>query len=183
MAATIAEEFDPADLASSGPPLYIRKVPRRRHWRGDDGMSADDRVKNAVSRVFPSDEGRVSVFRVENAIDLCRVVIGLNSGRGSLAEQLELLGITSSDLESAGVSVEQTPGDTACIHANAHHYDLIHDDAAIERLVRLLVENGRQDHRYKRHQMKLAAETALAIGCRATESELPSCECESHGPS
>lgn len=178
MAATIAEEFDPADLASSGPPFYIRKVPRRRHWRGDDGMSVDERVRNAVVEVFPSDEGRVSVFRVENAVDLYRVAIGLNSGRGSLAEQLELLGITSKDLESAGLSVEQTPGDTACLHANARHYDLIHDEAAIERLVRQLIEDDRQDHRYKK-QMKLAAEAALKIGCRAAESELTSCECES----
>lgn len=178
MAATITEEFDPAGLASSGPPFYVRKVPRRRHWRGGDGMSIDQRVSHAAAEVFPSDDGRVSVFRVEDAIDLYRVAIGLNSGRGSLAEQLELLGITSSDLESAGVTVEQTPGDTSCLHANARHYDLIHDDAAIERLVRRLIEDGRQDHRYKK-QMKLAAETALAIGCRATDSELPNCECQS----
>ncbi|MCC5786070.1 MAG: hypothetical protein JJU33_05155 [Phycisphaerales bacterium] len=177
MAKSIAEDFDPSGLSSAGPPIFVRKVSRRRHWRGEDGMTLDERIHHAAAEVFTNDDGRVSVFKVENADDFYRVAIGLNSGRGSLKEQLEILGITPGDIEASGLALEQTPGDTDCLHANARHYDIIHDDAAIERLVRRLVDQGRLDHRYKK-QMERAAQSALAIGCRATESTLPQCQCE-----
>ena len=117
------------------------------------------------------------MFRVEDATDLHRIAIGLNSNRGSLTEQLEVLGITPEDIETSGLVLEQTPGDTQCHHANSRHYDIIHDEAAIEQLVRILVESGREDHRFKK-QMKRAAEAAQMIGCHATKSDDSACQCQ-----
>lgn len=178
MVQTIAKDFDPSDLSSAGPPIFVRKVTRRHHWRGDEAMTNDERVEHAAAAVFTNDGGRVSVFKVDNAEDFHRIAIGLNSGRGSLKEQLDILGITSADIEASGLRLEKTEGETACLHANERHYDLIYDEAAIEWLVRHLIEQGRLDHRYKK-QMERAAHAALAIGCRATESTLPNCLCQS----
>jgi len=177
MAQTIAEAFDPSGLSSAGPPVFVRKVPKRRHWRGKDGMSVEERVRHAAAEVFRNDGGRVSVFRVENADDLHRVAIGLNSGRSSLTEQLDILGITPEDIEACDLAMERTPGDTKCLHANERHYDIMHDDDAIERLVRRLIDQDRRDHRYKK-QMNGAAQAARDIGCRATETTQPRCQCQ-----
>ncbi len=176
METTIAEDFDPSGLLSAGPPIFVRKVSRRRHWRCD-GMTPEERVRHAAAEVFTNDDGRVSVFKVENADDFHRVAVGLNSGRSNLSEQLEILGITPEDIKASGLAIERTRGDTACLHANERHYDIIHEEHAIERLVRRLIGNGRLDQRYKR-QMERAAQAALAIGCRATASTLPSCQCQ-----
>lgn len=178
MAKVIAEDFEPSVLSSAGTPIYVRKVSRRRHWRGEEGETSDERVRRAAAEVFTNDGGRVSVFKVENADDLRRVAIGLNSGRSSLTEQLDILGITQEDITVSGLDLERTVGSTACLHANARHYDIIHNDAAIERLVRRLVEQDRHDIRYNKKQMARAAEAAATIGCQATNPRSHRCECQ-----
>jgi len=141
-------------------------------------MSVEERIKQAAKEVFPNDEGRVSVFRVETVEDLQRVTIGLNSGRASLNEQLDLLGITPEDINACGLTMQQTPGDTACNHANGLHYDIDHDETGIKKLVRRLIDNERWDDRFTTTQMNRAVEAAREIGCHGTESTRQMCQCE-----
>jgi|GEM_PF-2721646 len=177
MAALFEEEFDASTLASGGHPFYVRKIDRRRHWRGDETMSVDDRVKTAATQVFPSD-GKISVFLVANAYDLIRVAIGLNSVGPSLNEKLELLCITPDDLKHACLQLEQSPGDTKCLHANSLHYDILDDRDAIDCLVRLLISRDHKDRRLTKGKMKLAVEVAIKTGCHAIDSSACSCQCE-----
>lgn len=178
MATGFEEVFDPSGLASVDPPYYIRKIDRRRDWRGDETMARDAKVENAVAKVFPSDDGKISVFRIEGAHDLHRVAIGMNSYRPSLRERLDLLCITPDEFAEVGLHLEQSPGETNCFHANGLHYDIIYDQKAIKLLVNNLRNRTRKCGRLTEGKMKIAAQSALKIGCRATDSDRSSCECE-----
>lgn len=177
MAASIAEEFDPKRFASVDPPFFIRKVDRSGHWRLDDTISLDERIDTAADEVFPNENGRVSVFKVETADDLCRIAIGINSGRSRLHEELRLLCFKPEELNAARIRLEASLGDTSCYYANSCHYDIFHQDRAIRDLIGALFSADRELSKLKKKAMLCAEEYAESIGCRAANTDLAECLC------
>lgn len=175
--ASTPEEFDLQEVAGLSPPFFVRKVDRATHWTIDEDDSSLDRIDIATKQVFPSDRGRVSVFSIQSAEDLLRVSIGLNSHRSSLREKLTLLCVLPSELEEAGLNAMNNVGDTKCDHANQCHRDIDYDENGIRRLIGILMNNSRSVARIGKSRMNVAIEYACTIGCRATETTLPLCQC------
>lgn len=156
------------------PPFYVRKIDRSGWWSETGGLSE----REIAGKVFPPEEdGAVSVFRVENEVDLRRVAIGLNSRRSSLHEELVLLPIRPDELKE--IPLRKTLGDTLCLHANNCHYDAVFgDEGAAVALVRALRARGRSVRKLKSKEMKSHSEEAERDGCRATSSVRPQCVCQ-----
>ncbi len=162
-------------------PAFVRKVDKPNDWRERDDDTADKRVERIVSRVFRNAEGGVSVFLTKCETDLARVSIGLNSGRSSLSERLLLLWVKPGELLDAGLNVAQAPGDTLCDHANRCHHNIDYSQEALAAVALKLVSARRDIVTLTPSRMKDMIAYAESIGCNATDTELPSCVCESTG--
>lgn len=159
------------------PPCYVRKVDRPGHWGStEDGV--EERLERAVGEIFEADEtGGVSLYRVETALDLISVAVGLNSRRSSLTERLLLLAIA--DEEIAAVQLEKTRGDTLCDRANRRHYNaFFRDRFEVEQMLRCLIRTDRELGRISSGAMKKAIALARQDGCRAALPTSRTCKCD-----
>ena len=178
MGSTAPKVFDEGFESGIAFPAYVRKVDRASHWRGRDDDTEDKRVEHIISRVFPNADGGVSVFLVKCETDLARVSIGLNSGRSSRSERLLLLWVKAEELCDAGLNVVQAPGDTSCDHANRRHYNIHYNKEALVTVALRLVSADRDIVTLTKGKMRQIVNYGESIGCRATETKLPSCLCK-----
>lgn len=103
-------------------PVYLRKLDKRSHW-GHPDDPRDLRIETAVADVFHPSAAAFSLFRAANDEDLYRIVVGLNSLRKSLSQQIDFVAFTESEIVSAGIHLSVTPGETTCHSANRLHVD------------------------------------------------------------
>ena len=169
-------EFDPQRVVNLVPPIFVRKVDRRSHWRNDSNGNA---IQSTLGKVFPEGNGAVSMFRVETCEDFFRVAIGLNSYRSSLTEELFLLCISNDELQNSGLDFHPAIGKTKCEHANQCHFNIVFHGDRFSHLIRMLVNSQRELLKLNKKMMGRAENQATLIGCRATNSCLNICECQS----
>jgi hypothetical protein len=98
---------------------------------------------------------------------LRRVTMGVNSGRGSLKEDVAYIPILADELAAAGIRVDQTAGDTRCHLANRLHRDIPAEDASLRNLCRMILQAQRQVLSLKRNQLIAWEEKTKAEGCLA----------------
>jgi hypothetical protein len=174
----VEADFDPCALASLSPPFFVRSLERQWHWNGKPEFSHHERVTVARSEVFPSADGWVSVWLIDTPQDFYRVALGINSGRMRLHEKLALLCMTPAELETAGLLYVFEAAQTACLHANQRHFNIKYEEEGILNLINLLIDAKRRHCPISEPKMKSVIKHASAEGCRATETTLPDCRCE-----
>ena len=124
-------------------PFFLRKLPRKNSW-GDSSTPLDRRVEEVVRTVFLRDPKPYSLFQVATDEELRRVTMGVNSGRGSLKEDVAYIPILAEELAAAGIRVDQTVGDTRCVLANRLHRDIPAEDASLRNLCRMILQAQRE---------------------------------------
>jgi hypothetical protein len=170
MQTLLSDVFEDVD-----PPFFVRKVDRRTHW------GSAEEILNNVFKV--DDDNTISIWRIENSVDLERVAVALNANRvatnpagASLHEPLHLLAIRPDDMGT--IELRQVAGLTACPYANTRHFGaVIARDSQRDTLVNSLLGAGRKPSRLTKGKMKSAVASARNAGCRAVENDLPKCEC------
>ncbi|MEX2287994.1 MAG: hypothetical protein WD648_12950 [Planctomycetaceae bacterium] len=172
-------DFTVADAVNAEPPVFVRKVDRQGHWNTE--TQAD-----IVENVFPVEsDGTVSIWRIETFDDLQRIAIALNARRvktnpkgASLTENLFLLAIRPNEFGT--ITLDQSDGETDCLHAKERHYDAhIDDPQQLQALVNSLLSSGRQLGKLTKGKLKQLVERATADRCRAVVTESTLCKCES----
>jgi hypothetical protein len=123
-------------------PFFLRKLPRKNSW-GDPSTPLERRVEEVVRTVFLRDPKPYSLFQVATDEELRRVTMGVNSGRDSLKEDVAYIPILAEELETAGIRVDQTAGDTRCVLANRLHRDIPAEDASLRNLCRMILQANR----------------------------------------
>ena len=159
-------------------PLYLRKLDKRSHW-GHSADPSESRIETAAAEVFHPSEAAFSLFRAANDEDLYRIVVGLNSLRASLSQQIDFVAFTESEIASAGIMLSETPGETTCHSANRLHVDgSATRDNSIHQLCHDLFAANREAFRVTRSEASEIASHMQAYGCEAVVPESV-CQCAS----
>jgi len=160
-------------------PYFLRKLTRKRHW-GDPKDPFEDRIRDAVSEVFKEDPdapGRYSVYRAESDIDLQRIAGGMNSRRGSLKENIDLVAFLPSELGTLAIHAECSLGETKCVAANKLHFDLLADRTALTKLCRNAMKAQRAATRVSKKDMATIIKTLESANCQVVSVGNEACSC------
>jgi hypothetical protein len=157
-------------------PVYLRKLDKRSHW-GHSEDPSDSRTETAVAEVFHPSETAFSLFKAVNDEDLYRIVVGLNSLRASLSQQIDFVAFTESELLSAGITLSVTPGETTCHAANRLHVDgSASGDDSLRQLCHALFGANRAAFRVTKSEASEIAAHMQAFGCQAVITDSV-CQC------
>lgn len=157
-------------------PVYLRKLDKRSHW-GHSEDPHDSRIETAVAEVFHPSEMEFSLFKAANDEDLYRIVIGLNSLRASLSQQIDFVAFTESEIAAAGIRLSITAGETNCHSANRLHVDgSATRDSSLRQLCQDLFAVNRQAFRVTKSEASEIAAYLLPFGCEAVVPD-SMCQC------
>ena len=171
MPVTLFEKTSPVSL-----PVFLRKLDKRSHWgHSDDPRSL--RIDTAVAEVFDPCEKPFSFFRAANDEELYRIVVGLNSLRASLSQQIDFVAFTEFEILSAGIQLSVTAGETSCHSANRLHVDASAPSiTSIRQLCDDVFNANRQAFRVTKSEASDIASYMRAYGCEAVVFAT-SCQC------
>ena len=153
-------------------PIFLRRVARPTPWKQ---ALLTGEIANVTGYLI-EEGGKVSLWQVQNDLDLRRVAIAVNESRESFTEKIEFLPILPDELTAVGATCEQTRGETECAAAAQLHYDATIDGEKGHRIIAQLVGTGRELARCTRGQMALAYQESLEDGCFAV-SDSTTCRC------
>jgi hypothetical protein len=157
-------------------PVYLRKLDKRSHW-GHSEDPRDSRTETAVAEIFQPSEMAFSLFKAANDDDLYRIVVGLNSLRASLSQQIDFVAFTESEIASAGIRLSETPGETTCHSANRLHVDgSATRDSSLRQLCQDVFATNRQAFRVTKSEASEIAAHMQAFGCEAVVPD-SACQC------
>lgn len=161
------------------PPAFVRKLTRKSHW-GIAGDPLDERLNDAVEKVFPEESGVFSVYRVDSDVDLRRIALAFNANRSSYTERLDLVAFTPDELQRCQVPAEGVPElGTRCDHANRRHCHISAMANQLRHLCELAMTAGRCAASLTTATMRDVVKAADQDGCRivAADSTIE-CACQ-----
>ncbi len=159
-------------------PVLVRKINRARHW-DNTNSSLDDKLEYVDDVFLPDEHDTYSLYLVKSDVDLHRVAIGFNSLRGSLFEDLHLLGFKIDEIEQSDMVWSLHRDDaTLCFGANKLHVNVVASRDSVRLLCRLALQASRERGRLNKGKMKTLARLVGDHGCRAVEKTSNSCECD-----
>ena len=161
------------------PPAFVRKLTRKSHW----GIAADpleQRLNEAVERVFPEHGGVFSVFRVDSDVDLCRIALAFNANRSSFTERLDLVAFTPDELQRCEIPAESVPeSGTRCDHANRRHCHISAGAQQLRQLCELAMTAGRSAASLTTATMRDVVKAAEDDGCHIVTADAAiECACQ-----
>lgn len=161
------------------PPCYIRKIPRMTPWAPKDEAL---RVPLIHSELFSEEDGVISLFFVEIALDVARAAIAIdwarhvvsrNTGQIDLTAELILGAITTDEMK--GIRLTQTTDSFVCFWARANHWNAALSPSDELRLAHAL--SRRKPKRFKSPAMRGARDALAADGCLSVNAQSPKCVC------
>jgi len=163
-------------------PLYIHKIDRPSYWKFSDDF--ERRVDDAVSHIFKDSEHLYSFWRIASSMDLYCVAASLNAKRDSPEEDIPFIWLT--DLEMGEFGLEPAPSEEGvCLHATSLHVDILIPPEQARALCHGLMlkelkfsEERSRKYREKKHMKEIVA-LLKAEGCKAYQTNLEFCSCQS----
>jgi hypothetical protein len=176
----MASQNQPKPLPSLGKaksiqsrPVFLRKVRRPTPWI----EAVENQESSSVQDYLYESDGKVSLWRVQDDLDLLRVAIAANEGRSSFHEMIDFLPILPAELAEAGIVSAQTAGETNCPTAARLHYDAEISLEGSRNIIVTLLKARRLLLRCTTGEMNTAERRALEDGCFAVSEESESCKC------
>jgi hypothetical protein len=163
------------DVGLTTSPVYIHKIDSPSHWNSTDDF--EQRVNNAVARIFKDSENLYSFWRIESNLDLCCVAASLNAGRTSPREKISFIWITDSDLKALSLIADQTKEGT-CLHAENLHYNISISSMQAHEFCTNSMSKERKDLKYSRGNMSVVIEYLTERGCKVYGTSRPTCDCQ-----
>jgi hypothetical protein len=156
-------------------PFYLRKIARSTPWL--EALTSKD--PSAACDFLLEPDGSVSLWFIPDDIALRRVAIAMNESRPSPRASITFLPILPSELISAGIALQQTPGATNCDPARGLHFDAHIDEDLSLKIVQTLLIAGRRPCTCTKGQMNKALDDAKNDGCFAAVQSSTGCACGS----
>jgi hypothetical protein len=154
-------------------PVFLRKVRRPTPWI----EAVENQEPSSLQDYLYESDGKVSLWHVQNDVDLLRAAIAANEGRSRFHEMIDFLPILPTELAEAGIISEQTAGETTCPTAARLHYDAQISLEDSRNIVLNLLKAQRSLLRCTTGEMKTAEQRALEDGCFAVSEQSESCKC------
>ncbi len=161
------------NATGSREPFFLRKIARPTPWV--QALASGD--PSSVRAFLLEPDGKVSLWLVQNDVALRRVAIAVNEGRDSLQERITFLPILPIELESVGIKLAQTPGETNCEAARVLHFDASISEDASSQMVQMVLRAKRSVGTCTRGQMTKAIDDAQNDGCFAVVEDSLACRC------
>ena len=143
--------------------IFLRVV-RKGRWDRYPKVAwlPEDHLKTEVLNDLPIEEGKLSVFRVDDGEAKHRVAMALAANREHISV-VDYITFDGTDLHTLGVTIDHSEGHTADDGVNGWHYDI--GDISLQRLT-LLAEmiSGGQFHRVQNKLVKQGVEQAITMG-------------------
>jgi hypothetical protein len=159
-------------------PAFIRKIDSCGHWNPEGCCNLAERAKAVVEKIFKKSEGIYSLWLVREDKEFYGVVASLSANRSPKNQDIHFIWMTATELEEVGIKSEKVvEGD--CLHVQELHFNVRIDKASAEKLCLNLFGKGRKAKtcKKKRHTI-LILDYQKQIGCKATETDRVTCECE-----
>ncbi|GBO55183.1 hypothetical protein APA_3233 [Pseudanabaena sp. lw0831] len=157
--------------------IFIRKLNKRTHWdpqEGDNDLSL--RAKLASERIFPA-ERKHSLWYVSTESEFYGVVASLTATATPKNRDIDFIWIEECELQEVGVIFESIPnGD--CLHVKSLHIDAEINKSIFQNLCYNLMNKKREAYRCSKRQTTYILEYQRQIGCKSTDTDLKSCECQ-----
>lgn len=159
-------------------PAFIRKINSLTSWNPEGGDSnLAERARLATEKLFKEPNDIYSLWLVNTDQELYSVVASLSANRSPKNQNIDFIWIAESELQDLSIQLEQTL-EGSCLQVQALHFNARIDKGTAEKLCYSLMRQGREAKRCKKTQTTLILEHQKQRGCKATESNFQSCECE-----
>jgi hypothetical protein len=155
-------------------PFLVVKLGRKRFW-GTPDQPLDERLDDAVDKVFPPGDRPFSMYRVRSEEDVLRVAVAMNAGRSSLTEDSPFVAFSEEELAQLGITRLDTQGTTACELVNHWHLDADASPPQARQLCRLAMQGGRPVRTLTRGMLRPAVDWATGNRCRAAVADTEGC--------
>jgi len=157
--------------------VFIRKLNKHTHWypqEGDNDLFL--RAKLGSEKIFP-DGRKHSLWYVSTEREFYGVVASLTATATPKNRDIDFIWIEESELQEVGVIFENIPnGD--CLHVKSLHFDAEINKNIFQNLCHNLMSKQREAYRCKKRQTTCILEYQRQIGCKSTDTDLESCECQ-----
>ncbi len=160
------EHFEPLTAIGMSAPCFVRKVDTTSDC-GRDEQIPEHRVPEILQKVLKLDEGGcLSVYLIENATSLVRVVFAINEVlRRHVTQKVLLVPLALDEVD--GIQHDQTDGECLCTFAKKRHYDLRPTEKQRHDLALLLAQRDRRPHKIDDKLLKRAKPDLETAGCRS----------------
>ncbi|NJL21604.1 MAG: hypothetical protein HC895_13575 [Leptolyngbyaceae cyanobacterium SM1_3_5] len=155
-------------------PVYIHKIDRPVFWNSDDDL--EQRVNNAVAKIFKDPESIYSFWRVQSDFDFYCIAASLSAGRSSPSEEISFLWVKSEELEALGLVLQQSE-EGRCLYARRLHYDVSINPAQARSFCFMLMRAERKACRCRKKQMQTVVDCLTQKGCQAYAEAPDLCSC------
>jgi hypothetical protein len=157
--------------------VFIRKLNKLTHWHpqeGDNDLSL--RAKLASEKIF-ADERKHSLWYVSTENEFYGVVASLTATATPKNRDIDFIWIEESELQEVGVVFEKIPNGE-CSQVKSLHFDAEINKSVFQNLCYNLMGKQREAYRCKKRQTTCILEYQRKIGCKSTDTDLESCECQ-----
>ncbi|HBC42980.1 MAG TPA: hypothetical protein DCZ88_14130 [Pseudanabaena sp.] len=158
--------------------VFIRKLNKLTHWHpqeGDNDLSL--RAKLASEKIFP-DERKHSLWYVSTESEFYGVVASMTATATPKNRDIDFIWIEESELQEVGVVFENVPNGN-CLYVKSLHFDADINKSIFHDLCYNLMSKQREAYRCKKRQTTCILEYQRQIGCKSTDIDAESCECQS----
>lgn len=160
------------------PGSYIRKLDNRNHWNGySDDTDLTTASRLAAEKVFQEKGEKYSLWHVSTEQEFYGVVASLTANATPRDRNIDFISIAETELKEAGVKVENI-SEGACLRVKHLHVDARINPTVAQNLCYTLMSNQRKAQRCPKTSTISILEYQQQIGCRATNTSLPTCTCE-----
>lgn len=160
-------------------PVYIRKIDARTHWAPEDCNSPEERAKRVADKLFK--DSIYSIWRVTSDSEFYGLIASLSAGRDSKEKNIDFIWITEDELKEVGITPEQKL-EGKCLYVQKLHYNAKIDNTKAEILCYKMLRKDREAQRCQKKITISILQHQEELGCKATNSNLPKCACETWEP-
>jgi hypothetical protein len=160
------------------PGSFIRKLDKQTHWNAfTDYEDLSVAALEVATRVFCEKGEIYSLWQVDTEQEFYGVVASLTANANPKDRNIDFIWMSGSELESAGISLENVPeGD--CIRVKDLHFDVVITQQSAKHLCYDLLSQQRIAYRCKKAQTKLILQYQQNLGCKAADENSELCNCE-----
>ncbi|NER01038.1 MAG: hypothetical protein F6K30_30835 [Cyanothece sp. SIO2G6] len=160
------------------PGSFIRKLDNRNHWNAyKDETDAASASLLIAAKVF-KDKGNIySLWWVYTDQEFYGVVALLTENATPRDRKIDFIWILEHELQEVGIACRNV-SEGSCLHVENLHFDAEIDSGMAQQLCHILWTRNREAKRCLKENTIQILEHQQNLGCKATETSLENCECE-----
>lgn len=160
------------------PGSFIRKLDSRNHWNAyKDETDAASASQLIAAKVFKGQENIYSLWQVNTDQEFYGVVASLTENATPRDRNIDFIWFSEHELQEVGIAF-QNVAEGSCLHVENLHVDAVIDSNMAQQLCSVVWSQNREAKRCPRKHTIQILEHQQNLGCKATDTSLENCACE-----